>query len=182
MTRLWRTLTGAFVCVHLIVPLAYGSEIIPETPANAIVRLHPRTGEPYVSIVESGNPDARNPFAGAKKFKRPDYRMLDAKVKSGDISYDGPSSDRWKVYVLAASLATAGTVGGAVGFATAPAAAAGTGSGAGAGAFLATGAAVAGTASAAATKFTGSSERDRFIHTSESHTIEQNNSSKGALK
>ena len=72
------------------------SEIMEETKTQVIVREHPRTGKPYVSIVAEGAVPA-DPFAGKHRaFKRPDYRMLDPKIKSGQISYDGPISDRKK--------------------------------------------------------------------------------------
>ena len=86
------------------------SEVIQKTPTRVVVREHPRTGRPYVSIVSSEAP-ARDPFSGLHQaMKRPDYRMLDPKIKAGQIPYEGPYSDRKKVYLLAASLATVGAV------------------------------------------------------------------------
>ena len=95
-------------------------EIIPasevaavETNTDVKVRNHPLTGIPYVGIVSKTAPGAGNIlFPEYKKVSRPDYRMLDCKMKSGEIPYDGPTSNRTKVYVFAASLATAGVLGG----------------------------------------------------------------------
>jgi len=153
----------------IIFPLrAMGSEVIEETKTQVIVREHPKTGKPYVSIVSNEGP-VEDPFAGQrKKMTRPDYRMLDPKIKSGKIPYEGPSSDRKKVYLLAASLATVGTVGGALAIAAAPVA---TGAGAtgGAGAYAAAGGAVAaGTASGAWKATRSDPKNEEFIHKSES--------------
>ncbi len=145
-----------------------GSEVIEETHTRVIVREHPKTGKPYVSIVSSDDPDPKDPFTGPlQKFSRPDYRMLDPKIKAKDIPYHGPSSDRRKVYVLAATLATVGTAGGAAGILAAPAAT-GAGAAGGAGAYLAGAGAVAGTATAASVYATTGSKEDNFIHRSES--------------
>ncbi|MBI4372387.1 MAG: hypothetical protein HY585_01515, partial [Candidatus Omnitrophica bacterium] len=76
-----------------------------------------------------------------------DYRMLDPKIKSGEIPYEGPYSSSKKVYLFAASLATLGVAGGAVGMAVAPAAAAGSAA-SGGGAYLAGAGAIAGSATA----------------------------------
>ena len=98
------------------------SEVIEETSTQVVVREHPQTGKPYVSIIPAGA-IPQDLFANPrKKFSRPDYRMLDPKIKSGVLPYDGPVSDRKKVYLLAASLATIGLAGGSVGLAAASAA------------------------------------------------------------
>ena len=132
-----------------IIPAAFSSEIIDETKTRVIIREHPKTGKPYVSIISTEIPEPPDPFTGQRgRILRPDYRMLDAKVKSGQIPYDGPVSDRTKVYIFAASLMTLGTVGGALAIAAAPAAT-GAGASGGAGALLAGGTAV--TAGSAAT-------------------------------
>jgi len=157
---------------------AKGGEVQDVTHTQVVVREHPKTGKPYVSIVPDGDvtPD---PFTGQKKaYIRPDYRMLDPKVKSGDVPYDGPVSDRKKVYVFAASLMTVGTVGGAVGMATAPVAA-GTAAG-GAGAYVGAGAVVAGTTAAAS--IAASKKRpwdDDYEHISESALVRSEENEKG---
>lgn len=150
--------------------LTAAEEVKDPTNTQIIVRQHPKTGKPYVSIVPSGEVP-KDPFTGAlKKYARPDYRMLDPHFKSGDIPYNGPVSDRKKVYLFVASLMTVGTVGGAIGIAAAPVAA-GTAAG-GAGAYVGAGAAVAGTATAAS--LLASKKRpwdDDYKHTSESELV-----------
>ena len=141
------------------------SEVLTETKTKVLVRENPVTGKPFVSVVASDNPEASNPFRGIKKANtRPDYRMLDPKVKSGQIPYDGPVSDRKKVYILAASLATLGAAGGIIGPAVLPATAS-TGSVAGgAGLYAAAGTAVsAGTVSAAWLKTRPDPQKDDYI-------------------
>lgn len=157
------------VLILNFVSISQSSEIIEETPTQVIVREHPKTGQPYVSIVSSQGPVPADPFTGQrKKFSRPDYRMLDPKMKARDIPYDGPYSDRKKVYVLAATLAVSGTAGGIVGMASAPAAT-GAGASGGAGAYFAGGAAVAAGSAAAATRAARANPRNKnFIHRSES--------------
>ncbi len=128
--------------IYSTIQNSFASEVLEQTETQVVVRNHPRTGKPYVSIV---SPDRLNvdPFAGNRKsYLRPDYRMLDPKIKSGVIPYKGPYSDRKKVYIFAASLAAVGTMGGTAIIATAPAAT-GTAASGGAGAYLAGGAAVA---------------------------------------
>lgn len=137
-----------------------------------MVREHPKTGEPYVSIVSSELPNSADPFLRQRsRYSRPDYRMLDPKIKSGKIPYEGPYSDRKKVYVFAASLATLGVAGGAVGMATAStAASAAAGGGA---AYVAAGSAVAGTATAAAMiKSQPNPKKDSYRYSSESKLLE----------
>lgn len=151
----------------LMIPNLFAAEVIEETQTQVIVREHPKTGRPYISIVPREIPP--DPFSGRReKFSRPDYRMLNPRVKAKDIPYDGPYSDRKKVYLLAASLAAVGTAGGVAGLAAAPAAAAGTGAAGGAGAYLTGAGAVAGTAAAASVYATTRSSEDNFIHRSES--------------
>ena len=147
---------------------ARASEVIPESSAEVIVREHPKTGKPYVVITSTGSAD-RDPFSGKHlKAQRPDYRMLDPKMKSGQIPYEGPYSSRKKVYILAATLATVGTVGGTAIIAAAPAAT-GAGAAGGAGAYGAAGGAVAaGTISTAALQTRSDPEKDNYSLTSES--------------
>ncbi len=158
----------AFLMGHLV---ARASEEIKDTThTQVVVRQHPKTGKPYVSIVPSDAVPADLFTGSATSYTRPDYRMLDPHFKNGDIPYNGPVSDRKKVYVFAATLMTVGTVGGAVGMATAPAAA-GTASG-GAGAYVGAGAAVAGTATAASLAASKKRPWDEdFKHMSESKLV-----------
>jgi len=157
-----------FLLTFIFPSNTFAGEIIEETHTQVIVREHPKTGQPYVSIVSSEGPVPADSFTGQRqKFSRPDYRMLDPKVKAKDIPYNGPYSDRRKVYVLAATLATVGTAGGVAGILAAPAAT-GAGAAGGAGAYLAGAGAVAGTATAASVYATTGSKKNNFIHRSES--------------
>ena len=146
----------------------YASEVIEESHARVLVREHPKTGKPYVSIVPGGLESPPDPFQNLRtRLNRPDYRMLDPKVKSGTIPYDGPYSSSAKVYIFAASLATLGTVGGAVGMAVLPASTGGAASGGGA--YLASGAAVAVGAAAGTHAMTaGNSKQDDFTQIAKS--------------
>ena len=130
-----------FLSVCLLASNAFATEVIEPTRTQVIVRAHPKTGKSYVSIVSSDAPVPPDPFGGQKSYAPPDYRLLDPKVKAKDVPYDGPYSDRTKVYILAASLATVGAVGGTAIIAAAPAATGAAASG-GAGAYLAGGTAV----------------------------------------
>ncbi len=146
------------------------SEVIPKTSTQVIVRDHPKTGKPYVSIVSDSAP-GQDPFAHLKQnIKRPDYRMLDPQVKSGEIPYEGPVSDRKKVYILAASLATLGTVGGVAVIAAAPAATGAGAAGGGAGMYAAGGAAVVlGTAAGTVAVTKTDPDKENFTHESEAN-------------
>ncbi|MBI4372959.1 MAG: hypothetical protein HY585_04460 [Candidatus Omnitrophica bacterium] len=162
------------ICSALILSSGwlYASEVFEETPTTVIVREHPKTGKPYASIVSSGQL-SQDPFAGQRqKMRRPDYRMLDPKIKSGEIPYEGPYSSSKKVYIFAASLATLGVAGGAVGMAVAPAAAAGSAA-SGGGAYLAGAGAIAGTATAVTViKAQPDPNQDDFTQISKSESIE----------
>lgn len=148
------------------------SEIIEETRTQVIVREHPKTGRSYVSIVSSEVPAPPGPFAGQKSYSVPDYRLLDPKVKAKDIPYDGPYSNRTKIYILAASLATVGTVGGTAIIAAAPAATGAAASG-GAGAYLAGGGAViAGSAAEYAVATHRDPKKENYVQRSESELIQ----------
>lgn len=151
---------------------SFASEIVEQTQTKVIVREHPKTGRPYVSIV-SAEAAIHDPFANlGKKYPRPDYRMLDPKIKAKDIPYEGPYSNRKKVYALAATLATVGTVGGVAGLAVAPAAT-GAGASGGAGAFAVGGGAVAaGTVTGAIKAQTNPGPEDH-IERSESRSVEK---------
>ena len=149
------------------------SEVIEDTHTNVIMREHPKTGRPYVSIVSSDVPVPEDPFAKFRQIsKRPDYRMLDPKVKPGEIPYEGPYSDSKKIYIFAATLAALGTAGGAIGLAAIPVS---TGAAAsGGGAYLGAGSAVAvGSAAGVVVKTNVSSKQDDFVQTSKSELLEE---------
>ena len=162
--------------ISVLVPPLHASEVIENTQTRVVRREHPKTEKPYVSIVPMNSSDDSAPIANYRRItSRPDYRMLDPKIKSGQIPYDGPFSDATKVYVFAATLATLGTVGGAVGLATLPATTAATGVAASGGsAYLAAGGAVAATGAAGVTIATKSdSENDDFTQISKSKSVER---------
>lgn len=138
-----------FVIVFLSPSLFADNEILKPSATTVIIREHPKTGKPYASIAKSGF-ENENPLPSGKKISiRPDYRMLDPKVKSGEIPYEGPTSDRRKVYAFAAGLAALGTAGGVIAATALPATTASAGATGGAGVFAGAGVAVtAGTAGA----------------------------------
>ena len=151
------------------------SEVRDESHSQVVIREHPKTKKPYVTIVSSEEPVPADPFTNQRnKFSRPDYRMLDPKAKKGDYVYDGPYSDRKKVYIFAASMIAVGVTGGVAGMALAPAAtgtAAASSGGGGAyliGAGVATG--VGGIAAADVLKV--KAEDENFTHEGESKTIQ----------
>jgi hypothetical protein len=154
--------------VKAITPLP--SETIIDTNTEVRIRQHPKTGQPYVSIVPRNNPDEKRiPFKDLKPVSRPDYRMLDYKTKSGEIPYDGPASNRAKVYVFAATLAATGVAGGLL-LPIAPAtgaAASGAGILTGAGATVA-----ASTVAAAVMASRPDPKRDNFQHGYEARFLE----------
>lgn len=155
------------------ISLAAENEIFPKTRTQVVVREHPRTGKPYVVITDPGK-EALDPFTAirtAKPMMRPDYRMLDPNIKRGSIPYEGPVSDRKKVYIFAATLATLGTVGGAAIIAAAPAA---TGAGAAGGAGMYAGAGAGVTAGTVAGTFAATKsdpKKETFTHTAESKEL-----------
>lgn len=156
-----------FFLLFMNLPLQ-ASEVLEETHTQVQVREHPNTGKPFVSISRTS---ANTPFPTVKALKRPDYRMLDPKIKKGTIPYEGPVSDRKKVYVLAATLATIGTVGG-VGIIAAAPAATGTGAAGGAGLYGAAGGAVAAGSISTALSTTKSNPKDEnFKHVSEAKDL-----------
>lgn len=153
----------ALIAPQLFAAQSAQSEVIEETNTRVVVRAHPKTGRPYVSIAAS-DPAIPDPFADQKKnSRRPDYRMLDPNVKSGEIPYEGPYSDRRKVYALAAGLAAAG-VAGALAIPITPVT--GAGASAGAGGFAGAGAGVAAGTVAVTTAATRSNNAN-FTHESE---------------
>ncbi|MCM8775638.1 MAG: hypothetical protein NC930_04720 [Candidatus Omnitrophica bacterium] len=148
------------------------SEVIPQTDTKVVIRKHPRTGEPYVCIIPSTGEVSRNPLPALQgTVSRPDYRLLDPNVKAREVPYQGPYSNRKRVYILAASLATVGTVGGAVGLAAAPAAT-GTAASGGAGVFAAGGTAVVtGAAAAVHAQTKINPEDENYSHTAQAESV-----------
>jgi hypothetical protein len=139
------------------------NETIGESGFKVFVREHPQTGKPFVSLRKEG--DVQDLFKGfVKREFRPDYKMLDAKTKSGDVPYDGPVSDMKKVYIFAATMMTLGVAGGIVTVAM-PAGAAVAGAGGGTG-LLGTGAVAvaAGTAGTVALKSHLAPGEENYIH------------------
>jgi hypothetical protein len=172
------------VCYVLVpVPAKADVEIQDSTHTRVAVKKHPKTGKPYVTILpENAAPGDAEIISGTvttsgqKEPARPDYRLLDWKVKNGAVAYDGPSSDRTKIYIFAASLATLGVVSGAAVMAVAPAAAAtgASASGAGAGVYAVGGAAVtAGTVSTALIQTKPDAKQDDYDHYSQSKEVEK---------
>ena len=163
--------------------LLQGSEVLEQTETRVIVREHPKTGKLYVSIIPNNGPVPEDPFAKQRTIiSRPDYRLLDPKVKLGEIPYDGPYSSSKKIYIFAASMATLGAVG-TVGMVALPATAVTSGAAAsGGGAYLAAGSAVAaGTAAGTVALQKSDSKKDDFILTSKSKTEENGeNAPRGA--
>ena len=153
----------------------YSSEVLEETRTQVLVREHPKTGKPYVSITSFGESNTKDPFEKLRsKISRPDYRMLDPNVKPGQIPYEGPYSSAKKVYIFAATLATLGVAGGAIGLAVAPAAATASGAASGGGALIAGGSAVAaGSAGSVVLASKSDPKRDDFILKSESRAIDE---------
>ena len=158
----------------------YASEVIQDSHTRVVVREHPKTGKPYVSIVPADIPLNAGPLGRYGKIsKRPDYRMLDPKVKSGEIPYEGPYSDSRKIYVFAATLATLGTVGGAIGMVAVPVTTGGAASGGGA--YLAAGAATAvGSAAGAVASTKSDRKSDNFVQTSRSQSTAVTSSKESA--
>ena len=170
MRRIWIFL----ISLHFIFQpaLEAGTEVLPETKTRVVVREHVKTGESYVSVVSAEKEKPENPLGPPqKKILRPDYRMLDPDVRSGEIPYEGPVSDSTRVYLFAASIATLGVV---AGLAVPVAAATGAGAAAGgAGTLAGAGTAVGvGSISAAFLSSRSDPNRDDFIHESASRLIE----------
>lgn len=161
--------------IMLITPPVFSSEVIPETNTKVIVREHSKTGEPYVSIISLDEPQ-RNDLLSKEDipYPRPDYRMLEKGVSPKDVGYEGPYSSKKKIYILAASLATIGTVGAVAGAAAFPAAASTGAAGSAAGPGI--GAAVSGLGTAGAVKLaSGSDLPDDFVRADETTLVEEAN-------
>jgi len=175
MKKAFAVLTVFAMVLHGPAGFARGSEVFEETPTKVAVRNHPKTGKAYVSIVDEGLAVERVPLTDRELDpERPDYRMLDPKIKAGEIPYHGPVSDRKKVYLLAAGLATAGTVSSFAAAAAIPAAASsGASAAGGAGAYAAAGTAVtAGTVSTVWLKTQPDPDGDDYQRRSESSVLE----------
>ncbi len=148
----------------------FASEVISETGSKVIIREHPKTGKPYVVIAPENLSAEAGFFPNSKKFSRPDYRLLDPKVKSGQIPYDGPYSDSKRIYIFAATMATLGA-GGLVGAAVMPATGAAAAASGGASYLAAGGALAAGTAGVAVASTKSDPKKDNFIQASQSKSI-----------
>lgn len=132
------------------------------------------SGKPLVCIKENAAPIRPYLQSLAREIKRPDYRMLDYRTKPGEIPYEGPSNDRTKIYVFAATIATLGVVSGAaLGAVAASSAAAGGASSGGAGLVAAGTALSAGTVSAALTSSQPDPNRDSYTHESKSEVLSE---------
>ncbi len=149
-------------------------EILQESRAEVVVIENKMSGKPLVCIKENAQPIRPYLQSLAREVKRPDYRLLDYRTKSGEISYEGPSSDRTKIYVFAATIATLGVVSGAaVGAVAASSAAAGGASSGGAG-LVAVGTTLsAGTVSAALQTSKPDPNRDSYIHELKSEVLSE---------
>lgn len=121
---------------------------MPERGGQVMVRENSKTGTPYIVITDPSVPRKDLAALDSNKYRRPDYRMLQKGVTAKDVGYDGPYSSKKKIYILAATLATAGATAAVVGPALFPAAAATGAVGSAAGPAIAAG--VGGSALAAA--------------------------------
>lgn len=169
---MFKQLACFFIIFLLVCSRVYAvSEVLPETNSKVVVRDHPRTSRPYTVITSDSSIDLFAKLPVLTK-SRPDYRMLDPKIKSGKIPYEGPVSDRKKVYVFAASVATLGAVGGTVLLAAAPAATGAAASGTGAGAYgLAATALASGAATEAWLQTRPNPNKDKIEQAFSSHQI-----------
>ena len=165
-----RKKTGGLL-IFIMVFFGHGAgragEVIPETQTEVVVREHPQTGQTYVSVTKVGTAPRKIFQREQKKFQRPDYRMLDPHVSPKSVGYDGPVSDRTKVYVLAGTLAAAGVTA----YAVLPSAAAVGGAAAGGGFYAAAGAAVAAGTLSTHWVMARSNSPEDFKHTSLSREI-----------
>ncbi len=168
----------SLVCCLALQPAAWSaeeSEVFRPTGTQVAVREHPKTGKPYVTIIGKDGTRTSPALTGRiQQIARPDYRMLDPKVKSGQIPYQGPVSDRKKVYILAGTLATAGVAGSLAAASAIPVTTASTGAAGGAGLYGAAGAAViTGTASGVWLKSRPNPHQNDFDLKSGSHEIRE---------
>lgn len=119
-----KTLACAFlICALFVLPLqAVTEETLPqlviaeneEVPdfrsSQIRVRENRQSGKPYVSIVKEDQTNPRYAFQRDQTpYQRPDYRMLSQNKKEmKTIAYDGPESDRTKIYLFAGTLIASG--------------------------------------------------------------------------
>lgn len=162
------------LCLLMNSAFAGETEVFQETTVKVFVRKHPQTGKSFVSLRDEKVPTREDLFKGfVKREIRPDYRLLDPKRKAKEIPYDGPSSDRTKVYVFAATIATLGVAGGAVAAAAIPATAATTGASGGAALYGVGSAAVTlGTVGTVQVKTRLKPGEENYTHKAESHSLE----------
>lgn len=107
-----KSVTAVFLATFLSCSPVFAekNEVLPEGGVRVFICEHPQTGRSFVSLRKEGHaPDLFEGFV--KREFRPDYKMLDAKTKPGDIPYDGPVSDLKKVYIFAATMMTLGAAG-----------------------------------------------------------------------
>ncbi len=158
-TKAWKKVCSllSVVCCLGGVGAVNANEVLEQKEINfpqhaaVMVRENSKTGTPYVVIVDPKAPRSDLASLDSNKYRRPDYRMLEKNVTAKDVGYDGPYSSKKKIYILAATLATAGATAAVVGPALFPAAAA-TGAAGGSVAVPAAAAAVGGSALAVAAK------------------------------
>ena len=151
----------------------FASEVLEQTQTRVIVREHPKTGKPYVSIVPGEGPIPEDPFVKQRQtMRRPDYRLLDPKIKSGEIPYEGPYSSSKKIYIFAATLATLGAASFA-GAALLPIASSGVAASGGATYLAGGGAVAAGAAAGTVALQKNDPKKDDFTQTSKAQTEEE---------
>lgn len=135
------------------------------TKAQMVKRVHPVTKQTFFSIVESGAEEYPMGLERATPRSRPDYRLLERDADASKIYYDGPVSDRKKIYLFAGTVAAVGTVAGTAGLLAAASSTATTGAAGGAGAYAAGGTAVlSGVAGTVAVKSKPDTEQAPYIH------------------
>jgi hypothetical protein len=170
-----KTVLASFLAMFLCAgPVrAAEQEVLGESGVKVFIREHPQTGKPFVSLHKEG--EAQDLFKGfVKREFRPDYKMLNAKTRSGDVPYDGPVSDRKKVYIFAATMMTLGVAGGIATVAM-PVGAAAAGASGGTG-LLGAGAVtvVAGTAGTVAVKSHVAPGEENYIHDATTSAVTPN--------
>ncbi len=155
------------IIVFVIFPFATvtlnANEVNIENQTAVVVREHPQTGRPYLCVVKTGEATRKIFYGLQKKFKRPDYRLLDPHVSPKEAGYDGPVSDRTKVYALAA--------GGVAAYAALPVSAAGGAAAGGAALYAGAGVGVAAGTLSLHWAMVQDERPDDFTHTSLSREL-----------
>jgi len=147
------------------------SETIIAQDNQVIVREHPKTKRPYVTIASGDTEIEEHTITmPSDTVSRPDYRILSYRVPKDIPPYNGPYSDRTKVYVFAGALIATGIATAAVG-AAAPAAVGAASSGGGAYAVAGTTVGVT-TLATALLKARPDPDEDEFTHTSNTRLVE----------